>query len=222
MRLVFLHRRALCRAVAAKDAAVAWQWANQNMAGLAFAEKQAGVRGHFKLGSMATIRACQSRACLDLVTTGGGSYHLVLSLLRSGFKRMLLVRSFGTEHIFAHQLAGTVQAAFDSAGLLVKTLGNLGDGQFLKVAQQHHFQVVGRQRFEGGSQVNAQIVVAFARELALGQIVIQRVVAEHGALQLSAFALDDGEKPGRKSGGGLEPVNLARDDPRSQDGTFLT
>lgn len=78
--LVCLHRRTLCRAVAAKDAAVAWQWTNQNMAGLAFAEKQAGVHGHFKLGGMATFGARQSRVRLDFVATGGGSCHLVLSL----------------------------------------------------------------------------------------------------------------------------------------------
>lgn len=55
--------------------------------------------------------------------------------IRSVLNWTILVRSVRAEHVFAHQLAGPVQAAFNSAGLLAKTLGNLGDGEFLKVAQ---------------------------------------------------------------------------------------
>ena len=65
-----LYWRTRNRAVAAKDAAVAWQWPKQNMTSVAFAKKQAGVGGHFKLCGMATCGACQSRARLDLLATG--------------------------------------------------------------------------------------------------------------------------------------------------------
>ena len=58
---LFLNRRALHRAERAEHAAVTRLGAQQNLAGAALVEEQAGVRGHRLLRGEAAVRACEQR-----------------------------------------------------------------------------------------------------------------------------------------------------------------
>jgi len=79
--LWLLHRGALDRAVAAKDAAVARKGPKDRVAVAAFVEELAGVDWHLQFGSVAAYRAGEDGAGLHVVA------HATPSSLRSNHKR---------------------------------------------------------------------------------------------------------------------------------------
>ena len=89
-----------------------------------------------------------------------------------------------------------MEAAFDRPGLLAQAVRDLADGELFEVAQQHHLEVVGGQRFERACKVDAQRGVGSVEHLLLGQILGQRLVPKHQPLEPPALALDHDEKPG--------------------------
>ena len=122
-----------------------------------------------------------------------------------------LAFGLGSQQVFPNQFPGPMQSALDGPGRLTQTLGDLGDGELLEVAQQHDLQVMRGKRLERLGQIQAQGIVAAAEQLLLGQLVGQRVVPEHHPLQPPALAPDHHEEPGRERRGGPEPVELACD-----------
>ena len=58
-----------------------------------------------------------------------------------------------------------------AAAVLYLALGDLGDRELLEVAQQHHFQVMGRQGLQGVGQVDPKRMVRAAKELFLCHLV---------------------------------------------------
>lgn len=78
-----------------------------------------------------------------------------------------------TPHVLAHEFARPVQPALDRTGLFAQPMRDLGDGQLLEIAQQHHLKLVGWQRFEGIGEIDPQRTVRLREHQLLGHLVGQ-------------------------------------------------
>lgn len=85
-----LDRRALHRAVTAKDTAIAWLRPKQRMARLTLVEELAGIRRHVKLDGMAALGTGQGRARLNGGSAGSWIGHVVASIFHSRVHGALL------------------------------------------------------------------------------------------------------------------------------------
>ncbi|KAG1479949.1 hypothetical protein G6F53_014233 [Rhizopus delemar] len=88
-----------------------------------------------------------------------------------------------------------MEPTLDRAGLLTQLSSDLGNGQFLEVAQKYHFEVMGRQRLQGIGKIDSQFIVGPMKQQLLGYFIRQWLVLEHHPRELAAFVLDDREQP---------------------------
>ena len=64
-----------------------------------------------------------------------------------------------------------MKPALDGAGLFLQAFGYFRDGELFEIAQQYHFEVMRRQRFQRVDQIQSQGMVAAAGKALLGGLI---------------------------------------------------
>ena len=76
--------------------------------------------------------------------------------------------------------------------------GDLPQGEFLEVPEEHDLAVMPGQRFQGMNEVDAQCLIGMGGQPLLHPDFVQGVQAEQAPLEAAAFAPHDGKAPPRE------------------------